>query len=124
MHIDDPLHVAVARALGWSHFFAPNREYPEEVVAYPPATVTPRKKQPVPKFHKDWSAIGPLIQAFEIQLSPTPRVARDQPPWWTALSTQYLHIHPTNDYDPRVAASQLILALHKEGKLLPYPPPL
>ena len=89
-----PLHSRVARALN----VAP----------------TPRKFDDchpgygwTPHYDTDWSATGPLIERYRVSLTSTP----DE--WWAVRSGFNGQDGPT----PLIAACNLILTLHKAGKL-------
>ena len=129
---DKPLHVQVAEALGWT-----DCQLQTEFSAMEWARhghwigrgINPGDKidtpQPIPHYDSDWSATGPLIEKYPITLG---RFAKwfQNGQWFAILPGESEHPH---DFDnaaaraeahgptPLIAVCNLILALHKAGKL-------
>lgn len=110
-----PLHVKVAEALGlrWEHKLLGTRWH--HLTDYGLDAHPDKEPQ---RFDTDWSATGPLIEKYEIELTP----ALDGDPWaaeswknWPDSAFNSVGIGPT----PLIAVCDLILALAAAGKLPP-----
>lgn len=64
----EPIHVRVARALGWSHLQPGGILLPGAWVGYPPRCQVVGEKEQVPWFERDWAATGPLIEKLGIMV--------------------------------------------------------
>ena len=95
-----PLHVQVAEALGGCVEY-----HAEEWWWHSKPITKPWPKVPIPQFDTDWSATGPLIERYRIDL--------ENGPGWSAYACGI-----TKDADtPLLAVCHLIIALGKAGKL-------
>lgn len=119
-----PLHVQVAKALGWT-YLGPAETDPhmddvpmwegEPPQGHPWNSFARRIDQHVgiPRYDTDWSATGPLIEKYGIWLIPDGHSRR-----WTAW------IDPEGSWKGEgstapIAVCNLILALKEAGKLVP-----
>jgi hypothetical protein len=123
--VDEPLHIEVARALGWTRV----EECPASTLdwhGHPPdehwAKVNDygnyglcgceKPQAVVPRYDTDWSATGPLIERYEITLD-----HQDDdgtlPDYWRAKRPGFT----AETGHPLIAVCYLILALHEAGKL-------
>jgi hypothetical protein len=115
--VDVPLHVQVAEALGWTYWSADGRAATHCV---PPGTELDVSDNPVvalplheiPHFDTDWSATGPLIERYEIDVWRSARMWKAAPdtPGGTIVG---------RGTTPLIAICHLILALKADGKLCP-----
>lgn len=115
--MDKLLHVQVAEALGWTEVQgkdhigwygrSPERQY----------GLDGHGISPLPHFDTDWSATGPLIERYRLELCGPSRIA---PKLWSA-AYESLDYPPYQAYveaeAPLIAICHLILALHAAGKL-------
>lgn len=121
---DKPLHVRVAEALGWTECDHSARSEPWEFhdeeprirvgLGIPPGE---SERQELPRYDTDWSATGPLIERYQIELE-----WKGKPPEWIASYGWQVgrlppHVLEGRGLTPLFAVCQLILALHAAGKL-------
>lgn len=123
--MDEPLHVQVARALGWTnlHPAPPNGSW---------WGTEPYQGQnlQVPVYDKSWCSMGPIIERFQICVMR--RDSEDSPrdfrfDGWMAFVNDYhgwvdihsidIDIRPAQGNTPCEAVAKLIVTLKKEGKL-------
>ena len=118
---DKPLHVQVARALGWTGL-RPSRE--DEIdwqFAWWGHHADDRGDElRVPHFDTDWSATGPLIEKYKIVLLPaTPNSGWTG--WTVGTAARMTYDWRCEDEvegpTPLIAVCNLILALKEAGKL-------
>jgi len=112
---EKPLNVRVAEVLGWTGikfmgktwwgFSGPGLHAGE---------------MPVPAFDTEWSATGPLIEQYDLEVGPTYAGLGSRLPSWSATA----HSRENRDGEeyargdtPLVAVCNLIITLHAEGKL-------
>ena len=117
-----PLHVQVAQALGWTELTdagsgfwdgTPTKEWAKsQGFDFIPRLIV------VPRYDSDWSATGPLIERLKLNLQP---YYDDPAKAWVAFEgrmgingAEFLLTAPT----PLTAVCNLILQLHKAGKLV------
>jgi len=113
--LSKPLHVQVAEALGHSvadinTFYGWMRVPPDNWNGTDPIPGD------IPHYDTDWSATGPLIEKYSISVAPQSRSHLDVPPSWQTDhkgESVYFQISPS----PLEAVCNLLLALHKAGKL-------
>jgi hypothetical protein len=128
--VPKPLHVQVAEALGWTQTLMPNGMWPNEFFGYPPEGAIVGNRSEVPRYDTDWSATGPLIERLQIGFTApgnidrrSPVDAEDQKTWlWIAQSFTEKDQQPWYEIDgptPLTAVCNLLLQLHKAGKLQP-----
>jgi hypothetical protein len=105
---EKPLHVRVAEALGWRALTDAERARGSWYGARPGDAQ--EMLIPVPRFDTDWSAGGPLIERFQIDL----RWGGQNLMWWAGARRGVL---TCSDPAPLPAVCELLLALHAAGKL-------
>jgi hypothetical protein len=118
-----PLHVRVAEALGWHDFHVLGDG---EHVGQHPDKERNRKHsyavEAIPRYDTDWSATGPLIEKYRIELEWERLITPARDFVWTASWGQQIgHLTPViysaSDTTPLIAVCNLLLALHAAGKL-------
>ena len=102
--MDEPLHVQVARALGWEELH-PESSSAQWFGVEPYGGL----KIAVPAYDRSWCSMGVLIERFRFFLSPW------QEGTWEAVDS--LGDFKADGKTPCEAAAQLILTLNREGKL-------
>lgn len=115
---EKPLHVRVAEALGWTQIVPGGIMLPGCRMGYPPEQQIIGEKEQVPWFERDWSATGPLIEKYSIDIARTWKAIEEDIPGdhWIARirdTKRGFADGPT----PLVAVCNLILKLHEAGKL-------
>jgi hypothetical protein len=125
--LDKPLHVQVAEALGWT-YLGPSEVEGEWEGEPPPGTSIwdriPRRLDQhigVPRYDTEWSATGPLIEEYGIELA-RGGFGPDDLPWLAAEHVCSDHDHNVSQPcgmgpTPLIAVCNLILALKAAGKL-------
>mgnify|MGYP000884990453 FL=1 len=124
MSDDRPLHVRVAEALGWTYLGPSEVEdgwegEPPDAFELLPDGIRRRLDQHVgvPRYDLDWSATGPLIERFKLNLYPWSDGS------WVADSdfsaaTAVLSVDMEGSgATPLIAVCNLVLALAAAGKL-------
>ena len=119
--MDKPLHVQVAEALGckpgrrssrpeigW-HCTCPDDRHATEGV-----DGAPHEGHEIEHYDTDWFATGPLIERYGIGLSVLPVNPRA---WWPGFDSVNQSSHDSFGQTPLTAVCNLILELHKSGKL-------
>lgn len=107
--MDKPLHVRVAEVLGWRGFASLGPLW----FGYDPFI---QMDVEVPRYDTDWSATGPLIEKYRLE------VTRECGEWCAHWSgdTEYIKVHHddgTHGKTLLIAVCNLILALAEAGKL-------
>jgi hypothetical protein len=121
---EKPLHVQVAEALGWTDLRPQTwdiggtkyvRDEWGGILFDKPGDTVPRVWGRVPRYDTDWSATGPLIEKYGINLT-GPR------PWDACRGhdREGFHDEPNGEGPtPLIAVCNLLLALKAAGKLEP-----
>lgn len=124
---DKPLHVQVAEALGWQRcylkveFTALEMYKSDDWRGFPPGRSVVSEGSSlveIPRYDLDWAVTGPLIEKYGILVGKFPPYTFDGK-WYACLpgsESPYVQAEahaPT----PLVAVCNLILQLHKTGKL-------
>ena len=113
--METPLHVRVAEALGWFGFQPSiNGLWPDEWRGIPPRPIIGEPPKEVPRYDTDWSATGPLIERFRLEVIPTPHESKA---WLAATEINAQHKDNRLGQTPLIAVCNLILALSEAGKL-------
>lgn len=114
---EKPLHIQVAEALGWTEICLGGKDvqpqYACDWFGKPPAwdkSRIPDYKHSVPDYTIDWRETGPLIEKYEITVG-----TRDGIYWAHRQKNFQNAAGPT----PLIAICNLLLDLHKAGKLNP-----
>lgn len=121
---EKPLHVRVAEALGWIEckFHKPR---PGTIYAQghwrgraPQVPPYPHTIHEVPRYDTDWSATGPLIEKYRIQLLP-----QSGGVWVAANAWAFEHIF-AEGASPLIATCEYILKMDSLSRLNAPPPNL
>jgi len=104
---EKPLHVRVAKALGWARLSNGRAYSAPEWTGVPP---NESLAVLVPRYDTDWSFIGPLIEKHEMAIFP------EAPGLWAATEYRY-ELYDQYGPTPLVAVCNLLLALKEAGKL-------
>lgn len=122
----EPLHVQVARALGCRPEWHEGHDWwlcgcnDDSHVATSEIEDGEAIGPPILRaYDTDWSACGPLLERFKIETTFTPH--KGGPEEWTATAwlppREPQEVKRISGPTPLIAVCNLILALHKEGKL-------
>lgn len=132
---DEPIHVKVARALGWTdiRFIAPTHPTLNGYWQGKPPGTTQEWTEFIPRFdietrhqgYEDyvdgWAAVGPLIDRYGIGLMRDTGERHDPP--WEAVSYGPGHAVGAFGATPLIAVCRLLLDLAARGKLTVLPSP-
>jgi hypothetical protein len=126
---DKPLHVRVAEALGCTPREIPYRKEPKRSWWTCGCELQPHNNNDdgpaddcLKEYDTDWSATGPLIEKYRIELEWERPITPARDFVWTASWGQQIgHLTPViysaSDTTPLIAVCNLLLALHAAGKL-------
>jgi len=115
------LHVQVAIVLGWTD--AEVGSHPWPAFGIPPGKTDYFNIAPIPRYDTDWSATGPLIERYGIELSVAfpGDFGQDGFAWSAQTGADSRSPSPITvphvGQTPLLAVCYLLLALHKAGKL-------
>jgi hypothetical protein len=117
----EPFHVQVARALGWKDCDGSKASTPWEFTDPPEPRIVigiginpDGRRSPIPRYDTDWSATGPLIEHYGLHVGHS-MIPHD--PWIAGTEDSSTYGPKAHGPTPLIAACNLILALHKAGKL-------